>query len=90
MKLFTAEDFSLKLQDIVSGEPFEEWQKQLAADIANKKLAAMLAEAPKVYFDDAETMNHDGYFEGNIKAPKGYHTHTARLVAIAPIEGEEK
>ncbi len=56
------------------------------AERANKILREELEKQAVVYFDDQETMNKSGYFEGNIKRPKEYHTYTARLVAIEEIK----
>ena len=82
---FTAEDFEcFCLMDNV--EHGVKCMAKRQADHANEILREELEKQAVVYFDDEETMNEIGYFEGNIKRPKEYHTHTARLVAIEEIK----
>lgn len=56
------------------------------AERANQLLREELEKAPVVYFDDQETANLDGYFEGNFQEPKEFHTHTAKLIDVREIE----
>lgn len=89
MKGFTEFDFTFGVDD-------DRTVSQLAAECANALLPALLeaeinrrlSEAPQVFFDDFETMNADGYFEGNIKHAKDFHTHKAKLMAIVPKDSK--
>lgn len=92
MKLFSAEDFCDKTtfvdtqgteHTMHNGMILISWSQ--AAEYANAKLREWLDAAPKVYWKESMTSQSFGP-DCNWDEQKGYHTHTARLFDITPIE----